>query len=363
MSGTTSSSSPNFRIDVIVSSLRELQQEKERLQQLCSEESARCRSLELKLDACQAKYFQSKERNLKMLETVNAAKQKVLQTQIQANRLKELNDGKRAKIEELHKEINEEMKKEQTELGAFEEKLSELTNQFRNARNYYAEENVQREIEHWREQSEKARNEASRVDCNLQELTAAFKQLEMENKHAKDEIDSKLEFGLTHEELKSTLKVVEKINQETKEKLHLSVKQLERDLIRLERAKQERINKNFSKPSPQSQEQSKQKQFGSLVVHHTATEHSSSKGLPTPTEQSSLVLSVNANSNADEDREQSRQNHGNKYPRLNSHNVGSSPVEDRAEQGTDVQLAQGGKKTSFQGRSFFISLPVTPNHV
>lgn len=75
------------------------------------------------------------------------------------------------------------------------------------------------------------------------------------------------------------------------------------------------------------QEQSKQKQFGSLVVHHTATEYSSSKGLPTPTEQPSFVLSVNANSNADEDREQSRQNHGNKYPRLNSHNVGSSPVE------------------------------------
>ncbi|KAK2559838.1 hypothetical protein P5673_017389, partial [Acropora cervicornis] len=252
MSGTTCSSSPNFRIDVIVSSLRELQQEKERLQQLCSEESARCRSLELKLDACE---------------------------------------------------------------------LSRLCYFFPYITFGYV----------------------SRVDCNLQELTATFKQLEMENKHAKDEIDSKLEFGLTHEELKSTLKVVEEINQETKEKLHLSVKQLEQDLIRLERAKQERINKNFSKPSPQSQlvvaenhilqkfvfeqEQSKQKQFGSLVVHHTATEHSSSKGLPTPTEQPNFVLSVNANSKADEDREQSRENHGNKYPRLNSHHVGSSPVE------------------------------------
>lgn len=72
------------------------------------------------------------------------------------------------------------------------------------------------------------------------------------------------------------------------------------------------------------QEQSKQKRFGSLVVHHTATEHSSSKGLPTPTEQPSFVLSVNANSNADENHEQRRENHGNKYPRLNNHNVGSS---------------------------------------
>lgn len=75
------------------------------------------------------------------------------------------------------------------------------------------------------------------------------------------------------------------------------------------------------------QEQSKQKQFGSQVVHHTATEHSSSEGLPTPTDQPSFVLSVNVNSNADEDREQRRENHGNKYPRLNSRYVGSSPME------------------------------------
>ena len=37
----------------------------------------------------------------------------------------------------------------------------------------------------------------SRVDCNLQELTATFKQLEMENKHAKGTNGSDVEAILT----------------------------------------------------------------------------------------------------------------------------------------------------------------------
>ncbi|XP_068736963.1 synaptonemal complex central element protein 1-like isoform X1 [Montipora capricornis] len=353
MSGVAGSSSPNFRIDVIVNSLRELQQEKERLQQHCNEERARCKSLEMKLDACQVKYFQSKERNCKMLETVNAAKQKVLQTQIQANRLKELNDEKGVKIQELRKEISEEIKKEQTELAMFEEQLFQLTDKFRNAKNYYTEENVQQEIEHWSKQAECVKNDVSREDGVLQELTTTFHQLEMENKRAKDEVNNKFEFGLTHEELKSTLKVFEEMNQETKDKLEISKQQLEQDLKRLDQAKQGHKDRNLEIPL-QSQERINLNQPDTLTVNDAAPHLSETSSIPA--DQLGYVLDID--SNPEERHKQKGGNHNG------DHTLNSSAVvqtRDGAEQEAEIQ-SDAGKKTSFQGRSFFISLPVTKNH-
>ncbi|XP_020617169.1 myosin-9-like [Orbicella faveolata] len=231
-SNQTSSSSPTFRVDVIFNSLRELQQEKERLEQHCHEEKARCRSLEIKLDACQTKYYQYSEKNCKMLETVNAAKQKVLQTQLQASRLKELNDGKGARITELRKQIDEEMRKEEEEMQVFQNKLAELTNNFRNARNYYTEENVKKEMEEWSKQAEETKSEVSKEDIALKELSAKFHQLEMETKSAKGELNRKLEFDVTAKELQTALTVFEEVNQEAKGKLEISEEALVEELER-----------------------------------------------------------------------------------------------------------------------------------
>ncbi|XP_073250621.1 uncharacterized protein [Porites lutea] len=172
-----------------------------------------------------------------MQETVNAAKQKVLQTQMQANRLKELNDIKGAKIEELRRQIDEEMEKEQMELQEFEKHLGELTNNFRDARYYYTKENVNQEIEQWRKQAEAARAVVLKEENTLKELTAKFHQLEVENKEGKDKINNKLEFGLTIEELELAVNVCEGINEEKKRKLRLTEQQLELELKRLEQAK------------------------------------------------------------------------------------------------------------------------------
>lgn len=232
---TGGSCSPNFRMDVIFNSLRELQQEKERLQQHFNEEKSRCRSLEIKLEACQSKHYQSIEKHCKMLETVNAAKQKVLQTQLQATRLKELNDGKSARIAELRRQICEVVKKEDEELKVFENKLADLTSNFRDARNYYTEENVRNELEQWSRKADETKAEVFKEDKVLKDLTDKFNQLQMENKKAKDELNCKLEFDITSEELQIALRVFEEMNQKSKDDLKESEKQLEEELERIKR--------------------------------------------------------------------------------------------------------------------------------
>ncbi|XP_078383942.1 uncharacterized protein LOC144666389 isoform X3 [Oculina patagonica] len=348
ISNQTGSSSPNFRIDVIFNSLRELQQEKERLQQHCNEEKARCKSLEVKLEACQTKYYQNSEKHCKMSETVNAAKQKVLQTQLHASRLKELNNGKSARIAELRRQIDEEMKKEEEELQLFENKLAELTSNFRNARNYYTEENVQKEMEEWSKQADEAKTEVLKEDSTLKELSTKFQQLEMETKTAKDELNSKLEFDVTVEELKSALKVCEEMNQEAKEKLEISEKEFEQELERIKQANNECGRRDAI----------------ALYSNQQITSNQSDTTNSNATIQPRISPSMSANPLL-----QMASKAADGYGQANTDNrqyfrIESPSVTQASKEGTvpQPQLQSEGKRPSLQGRSFFISLPVTSNN-
>ncbi|KAJ7370055.1 hypothetical protein OS493_034498 [Desmophyllum pertusum] len=349
MSNLTCSGSPNFRIDVIFNSLRELQQEKERLQQHCAEEKARCKNLEIKLEACQTKYYQNSEKHCKMLETVNAAKQKVLQTQIQASRLKELNDGKGARIAELRRQIDEETKRGEIEQQIFENKLEELTSSFRNARNYYTEENVRMEMEEWSKQADDAKAEVSKEDNALQELSAKFHQLEMENKKAKDELDCKLEFDVSVKKLQSTLKVFEEMNQESKEKLEISEKQLELELERIKQAKNDCERRDVIPLCSNEQITSNEPE---ITDSNAAMQPSTSPFISAA--ESFPQIECNLTEGYRQPTTDNRQ-----YCRLDSPSVTPGSKEGTAHQ---AHLQSEGRKSSLQARSFFISLPVSTSN-
>lgn len=331
MSNSTGSGSPNFRIDVIFNSLRELQQEKERLQQHYNEEKAHCRSLEIKLEACQSKHYQSVEKHCKMLETVNAAKQKVLQTQLQATRLKELNDGKSARIAELRKNVCEVMKKEDVEQQIFENKLAELTSNFRDARNYYTEENVRNELEHWSKKADETRAEVFREDKVLKDLTTKFNQLQMDNKKAKDKLNCELEFDVTPGELQTALKVFEELNQKSKDDLKESEKQLERELERIKRANDK-----------SGKERVANKQIIAANKACEGPDMFGGCGSQAESYQTGVYEQLSA---------VNRQ-----YFRLDSRSIASGmngPT-------NQTPLQREARKSSLQGRSFFLSLPVSP---
>lgn len=333
---TGGSGSPNFQMDVIFSSLRELQQEKERLQQHFNGEKSRCRSLEIKLEACQSKHYQSIEKHCKMLETVNAAKQKVLQTQLQATRLKELNDGKSARIAELRRQICEVVKKEDEELKVFENKLADLTSNFRDARNYYTEENVRNELEQWSRKADETKAEVFKEDKVLKDLTDKFNQLQMENKKAKDELNCKLEFDITSEELQIALRVFEEMNQKSKDDLKESEKQLEEELERIKRG------------NDTSGEES-------VVNKHIIAAKNSN--ITANCEGPSMFTGCSLQAESNQTAVHGQLSTVNpQYFRLDSRSSAAGMKGPK----NQIPFQQEARKSSLQGRSFFLSLPVSP---
>lgn len=90
-------------------------------------------------------------------------------------------------------------------------------------------------MEQWSRKADETKAEVFKEDKVLKDLTDKFNQLQMENKKAKDELNCKLEFDITSEELQIALRVFEEMNQKSKDDLKESEKQLEEELERIKR--------------------------------------------------------------------------------------------------------------------------------
>ncbi|XP_071838474.1 uncharacterized protein [Apostichopus japonicus] len=134
-----------FKVDVIQCSIVDLQKEKEQNERMLYDAQKKRINLEKKCENVSQKFNQLGEKHSKMQETVKVAQYKVSQSQTQINSQQAVNKEKQDRINELMQVIGREKDGHQRDLEVFQEQLSELTNQFRNARHFYTDESLQLE--------------------------------------------------------------------------------------------------------------------------------------------------------------------------------------------------------------------------
>ncbi|XP_052703391.1 uncharacterized protein LOC128179813 [Crassostrea angulata] len=138
--------SSTFRVDLLLHSLKEIQQEKNCLEHKLAERRSRRRELENLLDIENNKFTQMKEGHEKLQETMKVAQLKETQTQSMANRLEESNQQKRKNIDELNRKLSAEKEKQLQNVENFEKELADIANQLMNARTFYDDSSLNKGI-------------------------------------------------------------------------------------------------------------------------------------------------------------------------------------------------------------------------
>ncbi|XP_048588257.1 synaptonemal complex central element protein 1 [Nematostella vectensis] len=246
-------SSPEFRVDVIFHSLKELQHEKQLLEARLQEQKEKLQEVEALLEAADSRYRQCSERHVKMVETVHVAKEKVLQSENQAKRLNELNGNKQQKVQELNRRIKEVEAMEDEEYKSFEERLEGLTDKIRSAKTYYTTENLESEIQHWSTTRDETDKKAEAHQMSMKEMTNALEGIEREEEQLKDKMLEGLEFGLTCQDLQNAKSVFMELKAESASQLENQQRQLEDQKKRLEEIKGNSLPPNVD-PTQDSEE-------------------------------------------------------------------------------------------------------------
>ncbi|CAC5418356.1 unnamed protein product [Mytilus coruscus] len=133
----------SFKVETLLASLKEIQQEKSYLEQKLNERRNRRRQLEQELESVNGKYLQIKDVHTKMNETLKVAQHKVSQTQSLADSLDDRNEYYKKSIEDLNQKLNVEKKGQMEEVTQFEENLSLVSDNLCSARTVFTDENLQ----------------------------------------------------------------------------------------------------------------------------------------------------------------------------------------------------------------------------
>ncbi|KAK3586546.1 hypothetical protein CHS0354_022678 [Potamilus streckersoni] len=139
-------SGSSVRLECLLHSLKEVQHEKTCLEHKLNEKRSKRQELESSVQGVNTKLMQVKDVHCKMLETMKVAQHKVEETQSQADSLDEANQSKRKSLKDLNNKIEAEKQKQAEEVSKFEEELSAITDQLRQAKKYYTDHNLERHI-------------------------------------------------------------------------------------------------------------------------------------------------------------------------------------------------------------------------
>ncbi|XP_035693774.1 inner centromere protein-like [Branchiostoma floridae] len=135
-----------FRVEDLLSSVRELQKEKSLLEHELAEAKRRTKETENKLDEVSQQHRQISVLYNKMVETLKIAKHKVDQSQQMADNQEQVNQDKRASLTELNSSIEQEVQRQRQYSREFESQLDELTDASHHAWLYFKAESIEKEL-------------------------------------------------------------------------------------------------------------------------------------------------------------------------------------------------------------------------
>lgn len=222
-----------FKIEVILNSLKDLQDEKQQKEIILSQECTRRKQLEAKLEAAVAKHTTVSAKHAKIQEKECLAEQKVTQLLAQVKHYENITLEKRQIIEELNNNIQSQQRSQQEQITNFEEKMSELADRFRNSVHVYTEESLTLDIKDYKEKVKDLSNGVDSKQQNIQKLTDDVKKLQDKDRDDDMDIDEhtrEMVLNMFHSEKKA----VHEMKNSTEEKLKNLQSEYDSLLSRLE---------------------------------------------------------------------------------------------------------------------------------
>ncbi|XP_071084427.1 synaptonemal complex central element protein 1-like [Haliotis cracherodii] len=180
--------SSNFKVDSLLISLKDLQSEKNCLEQKLNKRREKRRQCECELERVEGKMMQVSDVHRKMVETLKVAQLKVTQTQGQTDSLEEANQRRRDRIAGINNNIANEKIKQQENVNSFEDKLSELTEDLMKARAHYKDENLHNLLVSSKEKLDELTQNLNNRNQEVKRLTDALEQLKSQTDDKEQEI-------------------------------------------------------------------------------------------------------------------------------------------------------------------------------
>ncbi|XP_072033005.1 uncharacterized protein [Amphiura filiformis] len=229
--------------DLMVSTIRELQQEKARQEKTLTDLRRTRTQLERKSEAGIRELHLVKEKNEKLMETLKIAEHKLELSQKELDRQQIRNKDLECKIDALSKEIEEEKDRQQREVEDFQTKLAQLADQFIQAKTYYMDNNLAKEMSSIKKTKNSMENEAIAGGNEADKLADQLQQLNLQKEALIQEADlNGISLELQHQILETFL--TEKSNAEVfNNKVVLEEKQIQEQVQKLREVNEELATK------------------------------------------------------------------------------------------------------------------------
>ncbi|XP_078612387.1 uncharacterized protein LOC144882459 [Branchiostoma floridae x Branchiostoma japonicum] len=169
-----------FRVEDLLSSVRELQKEKSLLEHELAEAKRRTKETENKLDEVSQQHRQISVLYNKMVETLKIAKHKVDQSQQMADNQEQVNQEKRASLTELNSSIEQEVQRQRQYSREFESQLDELTDASHHAWLYFKAESIEKELQDLEAMKTEAERLAEQQEEEVSALTERLNDIKLQ---------------------------------------------------------------------------------------------------------------------------------------------------------------------------------------
>ncbi|KAK3753697.1 hypothetical protein RRG08_038344 [Elysia crispata] len=174
----------NLRVENLVYTLKELQNEKACLEQKLQEQDMKKHSLEKSLEQESNKCAHVQEKHRRMAGTFAVAQQKVDTTLTTCMSLQEEIELIKPEMEKLQQSIQEEKRQQHKNIKEFEEALSEISAQLFQARNFYKKTTLQDETALAMKVAMELESKAEKDDKEIQRMTHALEKLTLERERS-----------------------------------------------------------------------------------------------------------------------------------------------------------------------------------
>lgn len=201
----------NIRVENLIYTLKELQNEKVCLEQKLQEQDLQKQSLEQTLEQESNKCAHVQEKHRRMAGTFAVAQQKVDTTLTACVNLQEEIEKLKPQMELLQQAIAEEKKQQRRNIEAFEAALGEISAELFHARSFYKKDALQNQINLAKKEAGELEHKACTENKDIQRMTDDLERLTIEKKKA-----SASKFGC-EESLQACYSAIERDRQEAEE--------------------------------------------------------------------------------------------------------------------------------------------------
>ncbi|XP_053404746.1 uncharacterized protein LOC123553857 [Mercenaria mercenaria] len=197
-------------------SLKEVQKAKGSLECRLNEKRQRRRNIESVLETVNSKLSQVRDIHTKMTETMKIAQHKVAQTQAQSDSMESSNEEKRHTLQSINQQIKDLQDQKTSDMHTFEDELSKMAKQMKNAKDFYTEEKLLEKISESKHVTSQQLQKSNQLDEEIASVTLYLAKLKEQStsEDTNDNMDKQAVLDIFKREQNDMVKYLENLKAE-----------------------------------------------------------------------------------------------------------------------------------------------------